>query len=384
MSVRAEPGVPIRVLFVIGTLDIGGTERQLAALATRLDRVRFSARVCCLEHEGPLAKDLREAGIPVDEVPFRGLSAARNPVAVARRFRELVSLMREVRPTIVQTFLPHANALGVLAARLARVPYVLIGLRGLDPPVPFWGRLTGRMAHLAVANSEAVGEHAVRSQGLPAVKVRVVRNGLDIQAFDRATHHQALGLPPGPFVVTVANPNRFKASGLLVLVEAAAAVREQMPEVRFVLVGDGPCRPTILEAVRVRGLAERFICLGARTDVPAILARCEVMVLPSLQEGLPNAVLEAMAAGKAVVASRVGGIQEVVLDGETGLLVPAGDSAALASAISSLLADPARAARMGQAGRARVQARFGLDRMVRETEALYDELLERKGLADRA
>jgi glycosyltransferase involved in cell wall biosynthesis len=375
MSVRAETGGPVRVLFVIGTLDIGGTERQLVALATRLDRGRFAARVCCLEHEGPLAKDLREAGIPVDEIPFRGLSATRNPVAVMRRFRELVFLMRKVRPTIVQTFLPHANALGVLAARLARVPFVLIGLRGLDPAIPFWGSLAGRLAHLAVANAEAVGAHAVRSQGLPAAKVRVVRNGLDIQAFDQAAHHQALGLPPDPFVVTVANPNRFKASGLLVLVEAAAAVREQMPDVRFVLVGDGPERNRIAEAARGLGLVDRFLCVGSRGDVPAILARSVILALPSLAEGFPNVILEGMAAGKPVVATRTGGVPEAVVGGETGLLVPPGDPRALASAILAILRDPVRAKAMGSAGRDRVVREFGMDRAVRAMERLYDDLV---------
>ena len=382
MSMRARTGAPIRVLFVIGTLDIGGTELQLVGLATRLGRVRFTARVCCLEHEGPLARDLREAGVPVDEVPFRGLSVLRSPMAVLRRFGELVALMRKVQPTIVQTFLPHANTVRALAARLARVPIVLTGLRGLDGTLAVGGRLAARLADAVLANAEAVRDHAVRGQGMPAAKLRVIRNGLDLDTFQEAARPPAPDLPSGRLVVTVANPNRFKTPGLLILVESATSVLTEIPAARFVLVGDGPCRPAVLEAVRARGLADRFICLGARTDVPAILACCEVMVLPSLQEGLPNAVLEAMAAGKAVVASRVGGIPELVLDGETGLLVPAGDSAALASAISSLLADPARAARMGQAGRARVQALFSLDRMIRETEALYDELLDRKGLTD--
>jgi glycosyltransferase involved in cell wall biosynthesis len=203
----------------------------------------------------------------------------------------------------------------------------------------------------------------------------VVRNGLDIQAFDQAAHHQALGLPPGPFVVTVANSNRFKAPGLLVLVEAAATVREQMPDVRFVLVGDGPERDRIAEAARGLGLVDRFLCVGSRGDVPAILARSVILALPSLAEGFPNVILEGMAAGKPVVATHTGGVPEAVVDGETGVLVPPGDPRALASAILAILRDPVRAKAMGSAGRDRVVREFGMDRAVRAMERLYGDLV---------
>jgi glycosyltransferase involved in cell wall biosynthesis len=366
---------PTRLLYVIGTLEVGGTERQLVALCTGLDRRRFAPSVCCLAQGGPLAAELGRAGIPVTVVPFKGLTALRNPLAAGGRLCELVALMRRERPALVHAFLPHANGLGALAARLARVPAVVISLRGLAPGPPLWGRLAGRLADRVVANAEAVGAYALSHDGVSAAKLRIVRNGLDLGAFDQQAGAPAPALPSGPLVATVANPNRFKAPGLLVLVEAAARVLRQVPAVRFLLVGDGPARAEIARAAAARGLGDRLICLGSRQDVAAILAACQVMVLPSLREGLPNAILEAMAARKPVIATRVGGIPEAVVDDTTGLLVPPGDPEALANAILTLLQDPRRAETMGAAGRIRAEREFALERMIAETVRVYAEIL---------
>ncbi len=371
-------GGSLRILFVVGTLDIGGTEKQVVSLASGLNPARFLPSVCCLEHAGPLAEPLRAKDILVDEVPFRGLSALRQPLATGRRFRELVALVRCQQPAIVHTFLPHANVLGAMAARLAGIPRVVISLRGLDPPIPVWGRLAPRLADVVLTNAEAVREWALRQHKAPAAKVRVVRNGLSLCAFDQAAGVLTSGLPPGQLAIIVANPNRFKAPGLFVLVEAAERVVRRIPDARFLLAGDGPCLRQIEAAAASRGLADRFLCLGTRHDIPAILRVGRMAVLPSLEEGLPNAVLEAMAAGKPVVATRVGGTPEAVVHGETGLLVPPGDAQALSEAILTLLNDPARAEAMGQAGRERVSKCFSLTRMVRETEQIYEELLARR------
>jgi glycosyltransferase involved in cell wall biosynthesis len=372
-----SPGAPVRVLYLIGTLEVGGTERQLVALATRVDRARFVPVVCCLEQRGPLAGELEAAGVPVHEVPFRGLTVTRNPGAVLRRFRGLVRLMRRVRPTIVHTVLPHANALGVLAARLAGVPRAVIGFRGLDPPIPFWGMLAGRLADAALANAAAVREAAVRRQKHLASKMAVVRNGLDLERFDREARRRYEGDQDGAYVLTVANPNRFKVAGLLMLVEAAQRVLAECGAIRFLLVGDGPERSRVLEHAAARGLGDRFACTGTREDVPAIVAGSELVVLPSLAEGLPNVILEAMAAGKAVVATRTGGVPELVDEPATGVLVPPGDPDALAAAILGLLRDPGRRKAMGTAGRARAVREFPVERMVRETEAFYAGVLAR-------
>lgn len=373
---------PVRVLYVIATLEVGGTETQLVQLLARLDRRKFEPTVCCLSERGPLAEVLQDLGVPVEVIGFRGFCIRRHPRRVLREMRHLLRVVREVRPAIVHGFLFWAYLLGTFAARLARVPLVVTSRRSLGTfkegirSYLLLERIANRLTDLVVTNAEAIRQDAIRQEGLDAAKVRVIYNGVDLTRFDSVPPYRPAGLPPGRLVVTVANLNRFKAPGLLVLVDAAARVLDAAPAVRFVLVGDGPCREEVMARVAARGLTDRIHLVGARPDVPAILAACELKVLPSFSEGLPNAVLEAMAAGKPVVATRVGGIPEAVVDGETGLLVAPGDPAALAAAILQVLADPVRAADMGRAGRRRVAASFGLDRMAREVEALYEALLQ--------
>ncbi len=369
---------PIRVLYVIGTLNVGGTERQLVQLASRLDRRIATPTVCCLEEEGPLAAPLRQAGVPVKEVPFRGLSALRNPLRTAGRFRELLTLVRRVAPDVLHAYLPHANALGSLAGRLAGVPVLVTSHRGMESGLAGWSWLAARLADACVANASAVARH-VAAAGVPGRKLRVIRNGLDLDGFDAASRRPAPGLPSGRLVVTVANANRFKTDGLLILVQAAARVVRAVPGVRFLIVGDGPCLPRLRAAVEEQALSPAVRLLGLRHDVPAILARCDVAVLPSLHEGLPNVVLEAMAAGLPVVATRVGGVPEAVLDGVTGRLVESGAPDALADALIAVLRDPGTGQAMGRAGRERVVREFSLDRMVEETQALYGELMSKGG-----
>jgi glycosyltransferase involved in cell wall biosynthesis len=155
------------------------------------------------------------------------------------------------------------------------------------------------------------------------------------------------------------------------LLRAAAGV----PEATFILAGDGPLRPRLEELARSLGLAERVLFLGHRDDVPALLASCDLFVLPSLYEGLPLSLLEAMASGRPAIATDVPGSNEVVHHAESGLLVPRADPLALADAIRRLLADPAAAERLARAGRARVDRDFSVERMVRGVEAVYDQLL---------
>jgi L-malate glycosyltransferase len=377
---------PVRVLYIITTLDIGGTETQLVELLTRLDRRRFDPVVCCLSGGGPLIRTLEAQGIPVEVIGFRGFCFLHHPLRVLHELYRLIRFFRQVRPVIVHGLLFWAYILGTYAARLTGVPLVITGRRSLgffkaeNPYYLFVERVANRMSSLIVANAEAVRADAIRQEGLSAGKTRVVYNGVNLARFPLHTdprRREDLGLATdGKVIGVVANLIYYK--GHRHFLEACRTIKEHEPSFQAVLIGEGPCRPDLEQRVRDLGLDRTVRFLGSRGDVAAILPLVDLAVLPSLSEGFPNAVLEAMAAGRAVVASRVGGIPEVVLDGETGLLVPAGDPAALASAILSLLADPLRAARMGQAGRARVEAMFSLDRMVQETEAVYDELLAGK------
>jgi glycosyltransferase involved in cell wall biosynthesis len=382
----------IKVLYVIGTLDVGGTERQLVELATRLDRARFEPVVCCLSSGGALEQPLKEAGIRVHVAGFRGFLRLRSLRFLANLPRLLAELGRFLRvflterPDVVHGLLFWAYVLGAYAARLARVKVVVSSRRSLSHFKA--GRhhflllegIANRMTDLVVANSEAVREDALRTERLPPDKVVVVYNGLEPDRYlDRGESRLRMELhipATAPVVLVVANFIHYK--GHEHFVEAWVSVTEAYPGAVAVLIGDGPRRAAIEAQAAQLGVAASIRFVGTRLDVPAFLAMSDLVVHPSREEGFSNAVLEAMAAGRAVVATAVGGNVEAVVDGQTGLLVPYGDSHVLASAITRLFADADTRSRFGAEGRARALARFGIGRMVKEYEALYERLMEDK------
>jgi glycosyltransferase involved in cell wall biosynthesis len=380
----------VPVVYVIGTLDRGGAERQVMELATRLDRKRFAPHVICLSVGGPLQPEVEAAGIPVTVIGFRGLRIFRRPWRPWMGWREMIQLvqsLRAVRPTIVHGYLFWAYILGTMAARVARVPIVIASRRSLGTfkagrvHYLLLERLTNAMTDLWVANSEAVRQDTVRQEGVDPARIRVIPNGVDPNRFagsaDRPTVRRRLGLPEdGPLLLTVSNLIHYKGHGTLL--EAVPLITRTHPTARFVLAGDGPMRAEIERRIATAGVADRVRLLGERIDIPDLLRAADLLVHPSDEEGFPNAILEAMAAGRPVVATRVGGTPELVLDGVTGTLVPPRSPAALAAAVSHLLADSQLADRMGAAGRERAVREFSLARMVERTEALYAEVLHTK------
>ena len=378
---------PVKILYVIGTLDVGGAEHQLVQLVSRLDCRRFRPVVCALSSGGPYTEALAAAGVPVHIVGFRGLNRGLWTPCYLRRIlaelRGLVTLIRTERPTIVHGFLFWAYVIGTFAARKARVPIVVASRRSLGcfktgkPHYHWLEHLANRRTNLLVANSEAVKQDVMVREGVPGARIRVVYNGIDAERYERTATPQLraeLGIPSGTQVVgVVANLIHYK--GHRFLFQAYQRIRASCASTMLLLAGDGPCRPELERLAAELGIVDRVRFLGTRRDIPELLALTDVVVLPSLEEGFPNAVLEAMAAGKPVVASAVGGIPEAVVHGETGLLVPSGDAATLAGAILDLLGDPARAQRMGHAGQERVREQFGMEQMVEGMEAIYEELL---------
>ncbi len=372
------------ILYIIGSLNLGGSERHLVHLATRLDPTRFQPMICCLVERGPLFARAQASGVPCVCLDVRLTSQrVRSYWGLAVRLVRLVRLMRRHRIAIVDAYLFLAYAVAIPCAWLARVPIRIAQRRGLHtskPPVPgrqLLERLVNRLTTQVVANSQAVARDTAQDEGLPAGRIAVIHNGVEIPDAPSGARGRPPGLPEGRIVLCVANLISYK--GHLDLVAAAADTLPAHPDVSLVLVGDGGMRRPIEEAVARHGLQGRVHVLGQREDVPALLAAADLFVLPSHEEGFSNALLEAMARGLPVIATAVGGNRETVEDGVSGLLVPPRDPAALARALGALLGDPAAARHMGQAGRARVAAHFTLDRMVQETEALYEALLRRRG-----
>jgi glycosyltransferase involved in cell wall biosynthesis len=364
---------PLRITLVVGSLNRGGTERQILMLGSALVARGYSVTVICVDTAGDQGAEARAAGIRVCEIGFRGLdrSVLLNPFPLICRFRRAI---REASPDVVHCFLYWSYLLGVPIARSVGVPVVVSSRRSLSAAATYhrllvpWERACDRLAHAVVCNSGAVLEDAVRHTGLPRRKAVVIRNAVQVPT--------AVTPPAGrpQRVVIVANLIPYK--GHAVALAAFARVRAKWPalEARLQLAGSGPEEASLRARAREYGIEGDVPFLGSVIDVPTLLDECSFTVLPSLSEGMPNAVLESLAHGRAVVASAVGGIPEIVIRGG-GILVPPGDPEALADAMHSLLAEPVLAARLGAEGRAVVGDGFGIDRMVEESLRLYHGLL---------
>jgi glycosyltransferase involved in cell wall biosynthesis len=377
------PSMPekIKVLYVIGTLEVGGTEGQLVRLATGLDRERFEPSVICLSTAGPYREPLEAAGIRVEVAGFRGFTIFRNPRQVAIQLMHLYRFMRRVKPTIVHGFLFWAYVIGAYVAWCARVPIFISSRRSLgyhktrmNYRAMEW--VANRVTRLVVANSEAVRQDSIRQEGLRPEMTRVIYNGLDPARFASAasTHiRTSIQVPAGATLIAVIS-NFIHYKGHATFLEAWAVVVRRHPKVIALLVGEGPTRVGYEATVQSMDLGSNIRFLGSRQDVPDILATVDALVHPSDEEGFSNAILEAMAAGKPVVATAVGGNPEAVVEGETGYLFPIRDVGAMAEAILRLLDDPESACAFGRAGRQRVEELFTEDRMIAHYESLYAAL----------
>jgi glycosyltransferase involved in cell wall biosynthesis len=276
-----------------------------------------------------------------------------------------------------------ANAYAYVSARLAGVGPLIVSSRTTMTMPTRSRRLLHawvfRRASVVVANAESVKEFTSSYYGVPRARVRVVRNGVDLGASmkasaDRWAARAEMGIPPGSVLVgTLGRLSREK--NLDLFVDMAAGLANEFPEARFLIAGEGPCRGAIERAVKGAGIGGRVVVTGARSDVPRVLAAMDLFVMTSDTEGLPNAVMEAMAAALPVVSTRVGGVPELVADGETGRLVPRGQLVPLLSSIRPLIRDGHLRRRQGEAGRRRIASEFSVERMVAATVSVYDEVL---------
>jgi len=379
-----------KVVLALPGLAVGGTERHVATLACRLDRRRFEPILVCTSTGGPLEKALAGAGVPVHVLGFRGLTASPSR-AVQRMFlaadvvRRFAAILRSARADVLHAFLPEACVLGAAAGRLAGTRAIVVSKRAMcdykveHPWYAFLENFANIAADAITVNSVAVQEDVQKKERFTGKKIRLVYNGTESPAdppWNRpGPPPEDIDAPPGAVLVTyVANLRDGK--GHLCLVEAAREVLAECPAVLFLLVGrEGKEAEEVRRRIREAGLEGKILLAGPRQDVSAILRATTVVAHPGEQEGFSNAILEAMALGLPVVAARAGGNPEAVDDGETGILFPAGDAAALARGIVGLLRDPARAREMGEAARQRVRDRFTTGGMVSNVERLYEDLL---------
>lgn len=377
------------LLMFVNGFGMGGTERHVVNVGRAIDRSRFDLHLGCFRRWGHFLGEIESRHVPIWEYPIDSLHNAGTLRAQLRFARDL----RRLRIRIVHAYNFYPNVFALPAARLARVPLVLASIRDTGvyqtPNQKRAQRLMCRLAHCIVVNAEAVRQWLVE-EGFQRDRIVVIRNGVDLSRFetrgDGPRLRRELGLPQGaPIVAVVSRLHEMK--GLDYFLQAAAAVAGRYPDVRFLIVGD---RYGLKDRAVVRedayqselerlathlGIAHRVVFTGFRMDIPELLAEVAVSVLPSLSEGLSNSLLESMAAGVPVVATRVGGSPEAVEDGVSGLLVPPRDASALARGMDALLGDDARARAMGAAAGRRIADHFSLEAMTRELERLYRRLL---------
>lgn len=388
MVIDAAPNL-LRVAVVLPYLAQGGTEGQVLQLVRRIDQGKFDPFIVALGGGGGLEREYRALDVPVAVFGYAGISPTCGKVwrtigDSLRCVRRLAALLRKEKVGIVHAWLPAANFLGPLAARIAGVGRIIISKRTLSD-YKARHRFTAsaessgnRLADVILVNSDAVRRDVERTERNWEGKFRKIYNGVapidpwtpeETRAFRRRE-----GIPTDA-LVALSVSNFYPYKGHEELVESAARVAPAFPNVIFLMVGrDSGTMEATRAHVRKRGIEGSVRFLGSRSDVPDLLRASDLFVHPSREEGLSNAILEAMAAGLPVVACDVGGNPEAVVDGETGRLVPSRNATALASAVEELLTDPGKRQTMGEAGRLRAAERFSLDRMVGEMESLYESL----------
>lgn len=377
-----------RLLFFVESLALGGSQKQSIEVARLLTMNGWAVTVGCLRAEGLLKERVLEAGLPLVEFPIRSLLT---PRAIGQLFRAALFIRRQ-HFQVVQANDLYSNLFAVPAAWLAKTPVIVSSQRDLSHwwwYTPLKRRILRRIQKLStwtLVNSHAARHDLIAKDKFNTNRLRVVHNGIDINRYTQRRYtNRGRCLPGVPLthkiVITVANMH-FLAKGHCTLISAAQTICREFPGVKFVMVGDGQHRAFLENEVIAAGLDGKFIFLGYRTDIPDLLSCCDVGVLASKAEGLPNAILEYMAAGLPVVATSVGGVPEIIQHEITGLLVPPEDPVALVAAILRLLREEHFAEQLAKAGREHVAARFNFDLLVRSLNEMYTEHPHRKRLAN--
>jgi len=367
-------GPRLRVLHLVQGLEIGGLEKMCADLVCGLDPARFEPEVVCFDALGPLARRLEERTIPATLL-------ARRPGVDFKFVRALARRLRERRIDCLHSHNATAFEYGTLAAILARTRGRVFTEHDRHFPDPSRAaRLHGFLARrlsFAVAVSRKL-EAALKShERFPAATLLTIPNGVDprpfLEAAPKSDARRALSIPEGdPVVAMIAGLKPVKNHAGVLRAFARLVARPGLESARLLLAGDGPLRGGLEAAARGSGVSGRVTFLGFTLDVAPVLAAADALVLFSESEGLPLAVLEGMAAALPVVASDVGAIDEAIEDGESGILVPRGDEAALEAALARVLLDRDLARRLGTTGRRNMLDRFGLDAMVARYSTLYE------------
>lgn len=364
-----------KILYLITDLNVGGAEEFLLLTLKNINRQKFHPYVCCL-YGGKLEREIENLGVKVINLKMK------NKFDIFVLFK-LYSLLRKEKFNIVHTHLFHANIIGRVIARLVNVPIVVStqhyafsynGRLGM-----FLEKVTAPLTDRIIVVSEAARKFCINQEGIPAEKLQLIYNGIDINMKDMPDDVEELKTYlslNNNFVIGCVG--RFvEVKGHQYLLKAIKEVTDIYPKIKLLLVGRGSLKEKLTAFASELGIAKLVIFLDERRNVAQILNLLDLCVLPSLQEGLSITLLEALAMGRPCIATAVGGNREVIVDGESGILVRPRDDKALAEAIISLLNDRQKASALGSNGRLRVKEHFNIKQSVTGTQSLYELLVEK-------
>jgi sugar transferase (PEP-CTERM/EpsH1 system associated) len=355
-------------MHVVFRLQPNGMELGVIKLVNGLSPALITSSICSTRPADPV-KRLLQPHVTLFELDRR----EGNDIGLVWR---LYRLFRRERPEIVHTHAWGTLCEGLLAARLARVPVVIHGEHGTLQTRSHQVRMqrwAWRRVSRLLSVSSRLAERMVREVGVSPDRVTVISNGVDLSRFSAASSRdsrRAIGLPERGLVIGTVG-RLVEVKNQAALLEAVATLVGEGVPCTLVIAGEGPLRPLLEERIRSLGLSDAVRLLGHRSDIHHVFGALDLFVLPSRSEGMSNTILEAMASSLPVVATNVGGADEMVAHGETGLLVPAGDALALSGALRTLALDAAKRESMGRSGRLRMERQFSLETMIRKYEQLY-------------
>jgi len=368
----------IKVMQITDNLGIGGLERVVANLCKYIDKSKYDISVCCLSFKGKFGEELERIGMNVHLIPQK-----KGTDYFA--FWKLKDILGRIKPDITHTHNSNALVDGAIASIIKGVPIRIHTDHARQFPdtkrTMFAERLIALFLDRIVAVSVETKGNLVKYELIPEKMITVINNGIEGSRYDIKIDEEAkkreLGLDAFRYLIGLGV--RLKSQkGIIHLIKAVPNVLKTFPEIAFVVAGEGPLRASLEEECKKMGVDKNFFFLGPRLDLPEILQILDLYVLPSEWEGLPLVILEAMAAGRAIIATDVGGNSVAIEDGKTGYLVPPKNPDALADKIVHLLSSPEKRQKFAEAARNKFYAEFSVERMVSKYENIYEEALSKK------
>ena len=373
---KKEPDKKIHIAFLVHTYGFGGLENMVTNLVNHIDPDRFKSTIITFAPLKPLNNR-------VDFNHVQVISLNKNDGNNLMLIYKIYRMLKKVGVDIVQTHNWGTAIEGILGAKLARIPGIVHAERGTIEDRKrnivlqrfLWG-----FADQVLSVSEAHRKKLTNIIGFPHEQVKVIVNGVDTERFFpnpeiKEVIRKNLGLKKGSFCIgTVGSLRTVKNQSLLV--NACRVILSHFDQVEVLIVGAGPLESQLKQKVKTLGLSEKFLFAGAQPNIPGILNALDIFVLPSRSEGMPNAVLEAMACGIPTIATSVGGVPEVIEDGKNGLLIASEDEPHLIQALKELIQNHEKRQMIGIEGRRRIVSNFNLKKMIVEYQVLYESLLQ--------